>query len=127
MSTENSCLTQHSCVHDMKYIQDTLHVISGKWKMLIMVSLKNGHTRYRDIAKSIPNITFRMLSKELRDMEQNKLVKRTVYDDMPATVEYELTDYCRTLWPVLSEMITWAKGHQKVIRAAMKASEKELA
>ncbi len=115
MKTENTCLTQHNCVTDMKYVQDTLYVISGKWKMLIMVSLKNGHRRYRDIAKSIPKITFRMLSKELREMELNKLVRRTVHDDIPVSIEYELTDYCCTLWPILDAMITWAKQHRKVI------------
>lgn len=100
---------------EMKYIQDTLYVISGKWKMLIMVSLNNGHTRYREIAKSIPKITFRMLSKELKEMELNKLVVRTVDDENPTVVAYELTEYCRTLWPILGEMIKWAKHHRKVI------------
>jgi DNA-binding HxlR family transcriptional regulator len=100
---------------NMKYIQDTLYVISGKWKILIMVSLTNGHTRYREIAKSIPGITFRMLSKELKEMELNKLVTRTVYDEIPVIVDYELTPYCKTLWPILGEMIKWAKNHRVVI------------
>jgi DNA-binding HxlR family transcriptional regulator len=100
---------------NMKYIQDTLYVLSGKWKMLIMVSLTNGNTRYREIAKSIPKITFRMLSKELKEMELNKLVTRTVYGETPVIVDYELTEYCKTLWPILHEMIKWAKHHRTVI------------
>jgi DNA-binding HxlR family transcriptional regulator len=100
---------------NMKYIQDTLYVISGKWKILIMVSLTNGNTRYREIAKSIPKITFRMLSKELKEMELNKLITRTVHPESAVIVSYELTPYCQTLWPILGEMISWAKNHRKVI------------
>ncbi len=100
---------------EMKYIHDTLYVISGKWKMLIIVSLRNGNKRYREIAKSIPRITFRMLSKELKEMELNKLVSRTVHNDIPVLIEYELTDYAKTLWPLLTEMINWGKQHRTVI------------
>ena len=99
----------------MKYIHDTLYVINGKWKMLIIVSLRNGSTRYREIARSIPSITFRMLSKELKEMEQNKLISRKVYDDSPVLIEYSLTEYSKTLWPLLREMINWGKNHRKVI------------
>lgn len=100
---------------EMKYIHDTLYVISGKWKMLIIISLRNGNKRYREIAKSIPNITFRMLSKELKEMELNKLVSRNVYNENSVLIEYELTKYAGTLWPLLSEMIKWGKHHRKVI------------
>jgi len=104
-----------NCGTDIKYIQDTLYVVSGKWKVPIIVSLSTGHKRYREIAKSVPNITFRMLSKELKELELNKLVTRKVYDDMPVRIEYEVTEYCKTLWPLLGEMISWAKHHRTVI------------
>jgi len=106
----------YSCP-EMKYIHDTLYVINGKWKMLIIVSLRNGNRRYREIAKSIPKITFRMLSKELKEMELNKLVSRTVNDDVPVLIEYELTEYAKTLWPILTEMINWGKRHRNKIKA----------
>jgi DNA-binding HxlR family transcriptional regulator len=109
-------MPDYSCP-EMKYIHDTLYVISGKWKMLIIVSLRNGNTRYREIAKSIPKITFRMLSKELKEMELNKLVSRTVRDDIPVVIEYQLTEYAKTLWPILTEMINWGKNHRKEIKA----------
>ena len=105
---------KYSCP-EMKYIHDTLYVINGKWKMLIIVSLRNGNNRYREIARSIPSITFRMLSKELKEMEQNKLISRKVYEDTPVLIEYSLTEYSKTLWPLLREMINWAKNHRKVI------------
>jgi len=112
-----NCKSKGDCDADMKYIQDTLYVISGKWKMLIIVSLSNDFKRYREIAASIPGITFKMLSKELKEMEQNKLITRTVYDETPVRIEYEMTDYSKTLWPMMLEMINWAKNHRKVITA----------
>jgi len=108
-------VADYSCP-EMKYIHDTLYVINGKWKMLIIVSLRNGNRRYREIAKSIPKITFRMLSKELKEMELNKLVSKTVHDDVPVLIEYQLTEYAKTLWPILTEMINWGKHHRKEIR-----------
>jgi len=104
----------YSCP-EMKYIHDTLYVLSGKWKMLIIVSLRNGNSRYRDIARSIPSITFRMLSKELKDLEENKLVERKVHADTPVVIEYRLTEYSKTVWPLLKEMIKWGKNHRKAI------------
>ncbi len=110
----NESKIEYSCP-EMKYVHDTLYVINGKWKMLIIVSLRNGNTRYREIARSIPSITFRMLSKELKELEQNKLVSRKVDIDAPVMIEYTLTEYAKTLWPLLKEMINWGKNHRKVI------------
>jgi len=107
---------EYSCPN-MKYIDDTLYVISGKWKMLIIVSLSNGHNRYREIAQSIPNITFRMLSKELKEMELNNLVSRTVHTEPSVVIEYKLTEYAKTLWPLLTEMINWGKRHRQILAA----------
>ncbi|MBL0745688.1 winged helix-turn-helix transcriptional regulator [Chryseolinea lacunae] len=105
---------KYSCP-EMKYIHDTLYVLNGKWKMLIILSLRNGNTRYREIARSIPLITFRMLSKELKELEQNKIISRKVTHDTPVMIEYALTEYSKTLWPLIREMINWGKNHRKVI------------
>lgn len=115
MVTTESIICTGDCQADMKYIEDTLYVISGKWKMLIIISLSNGNKRYREIAKSIPKITFRMLSKELKEMELNKLVLRSVHNETPVLVTYEITEYCKTLRPMMVEMINWAKHHRTVI------------
>lgn len=115
--SEERYICTGDCEADMKYIQDTLYVISGKWKMLIIVALSNQHKRYNQIAKVVPGITFRMLSKELKDMEQNHLVSRNVYHETPVRIEYEMTEYCKSLWPMMVEMISWAKNHRKVITA----------
>ena len=67
--------------------------------------------------KEIPKITDRMLSKELRELEMNKLVKRTVYDAVPVMVEYSLTDYGVSLDKVVSELYKWGTRHRKLIMA----------
>ena len=80
--------------HDkIKAIQDTLYVIGGKWKIPIILSIYSGNKRFNDIANSIPQITNRVLSKELKHLEENCMIKRTVVDDYPVRIEYTVTDY----------------------------------
>ncbi|WP_343632875.1 helix-turn-helix domain-containing protein [Fluviicola sp.] len=101
---------------ELRALQDTLYFIGGKWRIPVINSLCNGHKRFREIERSIPGITTRMLARELKDMELNKLVKRTVYDDIPVLIEYEPTAYCRTFGNIISEMIHWGREHRKMIK-----------
>lgn len=103
------------CYGLIKPVRDALEVLSGKWKLPIIVALTLGDKRFSQMAKEIPDITDRMLSKELRDLETNQLVKRTVYDTMPVTVEYSLTDYGESLHPVIKELHAWGTQHRKRI------------
>jgi len=100
---------------ELQALQDTLYFIGGKWRLPIINSICNGNRRFREIERSIPGITTRMLSKELKEMEMNKLVKRTVYDDTPVLIEYEPTPYCRSFGRIITEMINWGKEHRKVV------------
>jgi DNA-binding HxlR family transcriptional regulator len=100
---------------EVQALQDTIYVIGGKWKLPIINSLCNGNKRFRDIERSIPGITTRMLSRELKEMEANKLVKRTVTPDTPVIVEYTVTSYCRSFGDIILEMIKWGKQHRKKI------------
>lgn len=102
---------------ELKALQDTIYVIGGKWTLPIINSICNGNKRFREIERSIPGITTRMLSRELKEMELNKLIVRTVYAEAPVLVEYTSTDYCKSLGSVIAEMITWGKQHRKKIRA----------
>ncbi|MDB4902051.1 MAG: HxlR family transcriptional regulator [Mucilaginibacter sp.] len=101
---------------EVQALQDTIYVIGGKWKLPIVNSLCNGNKRFRDIERSIPGITTRMLSRELKDMEANQLVRRTVIPDSPVLVEYTVTDYCRSFGDIILEMIKWGKQHREKIR-----------
>ncbi|HEY1040124.1 MAG TPA: helix-turn-helix domain-containing protein [Bacteroidia bacterium] len=96
-------------------IRDTIDFFNGKWKLPILGTLMHGSKRFNEMERLIPKITPRMLSKELRDLEMNKVVKRTVYDTVPPTVEYEITPYGLSINTVLLAMHTWGTEHRKKI------------
>lgn len=96
-------------------VNDTLNVLAGKWKLPIMASLQFGKKRFKDLESEIPKITPRMLSKELRDLEMNGMVKRTVYDTFPITVEYEFTKSGKSFKKVIDVMIEWGIEHRQNI------------
>lgn len=98
---------------NIKHVQSTLNILSGKWKLPILMSMYDGKSRFRDLQRSIPAITTRVLSKELKDLELNKLIVRTVHDTYPVSVVYTLTSYSNTLAPVVDELIKWGKQHSK--------------
>jgi DNA-binding HxlR family transcriptional regulator len=89
-----------------------LDILNGKWKLPILISLSFGNKRFRQIAGEIPNITDRMLSKELKELEMNQLVKRTVYDSSPVIVEYSMTEYGKSLDKVIEELAKWGIRHR---------------
>lgn len=96
-------------------VNDTMNVISGKWKLPIIGSLLFGKKRFKELEREIPKITPRMLSKELKDLEANGIVVRTVYDTTPVSVEYELTKSGHLLKSVLNVMVEWGLGHRKSV------------
>lgn len=101
------------CISELLPTRDTLELLSGKWKILIIMALAvKGPSRFMEMVRDIGNITPKMLSKELRDLEQNELVTRTVLPTIPVTVEYALTDYGRTLRPVIVAMRDWGVTHR---------------
>lgn len=109
-------IEEMSTEQKIKYVQDTLFVISGKWKLPILIAISQGNNRFRDINRSVVPITTRVLSKELKELEQNKLVIRKVYDTSPVMVEYTVSPYCKSLKPLVDEMIIWGKNHREKIR-----------
>ncbi len=113
----NEELVLHSpttCSKDLLVsVNDALNVISGKWKLLIIGALFFGKKRYKDLSLDIPRITPRMLSKELKELELNGIIKRTVYDTQPIKVEYELTPSGQQLRVVIDAMYSWGKNHRE--------------
>lgn len=107
--------TQNECLARMLTVRDALDVISGKWKILIIISIMSGNNRFREIERSIPKISSKVLAKELKDLEEHKLIKRTVYDESPVLVEYTATDYVFTLEKVIEELHNWGLNHRKKI------------
>ncbi|GAB4053980.1 winged helix-turn-helix transcriptional regulator [Spirosoma litoris] len=98
---------------EVQALQDTIYVIGGKWKLPIINSICNGNKRFREIERSIPGITTRMLSRELKEMEANGLIRRTVIPTTPVGVEYTSTEYCQSFGNIILEMINWGKQHRE--------------
>lgn len=101
---------------EIQALQDTIHVVGGKWRLPIINSICNGNKRFRDIERSIPGITTRMLSRELKEMELNGIIKRTVEPGPPVLVTYDSTPYCRTFGNIILEMIDWGIKHREKIK-----------
>ena len=99
----------------LKYVEDALYVFGGKWKLQILIAIYAGAKRFRDLKKSIPKITSRVLSKELKSLEANKLIARTIVSQAPMSIEYSLTAYANTLEPVLTGVVLWGMNHRKKI------------
>jgi len=122
-----SLLEKKSCpVQFVLAINDTLNVFSGKWKMPIIGTLLFGKRRFTELERNIPKITPRMLSKELKDLEMNGVIRRMVHHTTPVTVEYELTESGRTLGEILDKMIEWGMQHRKTTIGDQLVSELNL-
>lgn len=99
-------MTIHA-IDDSKSICATLNILSGKWKILILFALCDGTKRFNELRRLIPEVTQRMLTTQLRELEDSKIVERTVYAQVPPKVEYALSDIGKTLTPILESLKKW--------------------
>jgi DNA-binding HxlR family transcriptional regulator len=100
----------------MRAVQDSMDVLNGKWKVSIISSICcYGKRRFSDILNDVAGISNRMLSKELKELEINQLVKRTVLNTQPITVQYELTEHGNTLHAIINCLSDWGIAHRKKI------------
>lgn len=93
-------------------VETTLTLISDKWKVLILRDLLPGTKRFGELKKSIGHVSQKVLTAQLRQMEQSGLVNRKVYAEVPPKVEYSLTDVGYSLKPILDAMWTWGEEYQ---------------
>lgn len=104
------------CRMQVQGVKDTQDLLAGKWKLIIIAALyNNGKFRFMDLGRHIEGIAPKVLSKELKDLEMNKLVKRTVLNTMPVTVEYELTAQGKSLNKIVEAMAEWGIKYRKSI------------
>jgi DNA-binding HxlR family transcriptional regulator len=92
-----------------------LNVIGGKWKMLVLVALMEKPQRTSNLQKLLPYISERILIRQFRELEKHLLITRKVFASVPPNVEYTITDYGKTLRPVIQQLSTWGFGHVKKI------------
>ncbi|HTE26625.1 winged helix-turn-helix transcriptional regulator [Flavitalea sp.] len=104
------------CKKILKPVRDALDMLSGKWKLPIIIALTFGEKRFTEIAKEVEGITDRMLSRELRDLELNGLVLRKVEDSYPVKVTYALTPYSKTLNEVIESLRKWGVRHRMKVK-----------
>lgn len=110
----------NECINTVKPVRDTLDVISGKWKLPIIISVGVGNDRFTDIQESIPNITPKVLAKELKELVQHQLLRRTEIEDYPMKISYILEPYADTLTPIIYAMKEWGINHRNKIFGANK-------
>ena len=116
--SEESAVDHHTCRQSLSSIEDALYVIGGKWKLKIIIALReSGPQRFNELQRLIKGISARVLSNELKDLEMNGFVQRTIHAKTPVLVEYSLTGYGDTLNGLLKELVVWGANHrEKILR-----------
>ncbi len=104
-------------------VRDTLDVISGKWKLPIIISIGAGNHRFTTIMKSINGISPKVLAKELKELESHGIVNREVTPDYPVSITYSLEEYAESLQPLISVMQEWGNNHRKKMTQEALASK----
>ena len=108
------CELKNCDPNDGLALVEVLNIFSGKWKMIIIGSMFDEDIRFSEIQKLLPSITPRMLSKELKDLEMNGLVKRTVVNSNPILIKYALTESARELSVHVKGLLEWGVKHRKI-------------
>ncbi|MBC6108958.1 winged helix-turn-helix transcriptional regulator [Pedobacter fastidiosus] len=121
MEFKRKHLDKSACTASMTAVKDALYVLNGKWKLPLIVSLQDGPMRFNEIQKALEDITPKILSKELKDLELNEFVIRKVFPTTPVTVTYELTPYSETLDSVITELRNWGLQHRERLVASRRS------
>jgi len=97
-------------------IGDALYVIGGKWKLRVIIAVRDGHKRFNDIQRAVEGISARVLSSELKELELNGFISRVVHTGTPVVVEYQITDYAYSLGDVLQALANWGPMHRDKLK-----------
>ncbi|GKV55075.1 putative HTH-type transcriptional regulator YtcD [Sporosarcina sp. NCCP-2222] len=92
-------------------VEATLEVIGGKWKCVILCHLTHGKKRTSELKRLIPSITQKMLTQQLRELEEDGVINRIVHNQIPPKVEYELSEYGQSLQGILDSLCAWGENH----------------
>lgn len=104
------------CHFRINAVKDSMEILTGKWKIHILGTLLyGGKMRFMDLQREIDGIGSKMLSKELQDMEMNQLITRTVLNTKPMTVKYDLTEFGKTLEPIIDAIAQWGIDYRETL------------
>jgi DNA-binding HxlR family transcriptional regulator len=95
-------------------VEAALDVIGGKWKPLILWALGDNVLRFGELQKGLPGVNAKMLTKQLRELEEDGVIRRTVYPEVPPRVEYSITEFGKTLFPVLQALCNWGAHYLEI-------------
>ena len=113
---EEMAITEEQCNKNLAAAEDALYVLGGKWTLRVVIALLSGNTRFNELQRTIKGISARVLSGELKDLEINGLVKRIVLADLrPVVIEYQPTEYSKTLKEIITALTDWGINHKKKI------------
>ncbi|MDP9960657.1 winged helix-turn-helix transcriptional regulator [Chryseobacterium lathyri] len=119
---ENGLEREASCTEELFAMRDSLDVLGGKWKLMILRYLTNRtdqQIHFKKLQRGIDGISAKMLSKELKELEVNLLITRTIQDTKPITVVYAVTEYGKSALPVTETLVNWGIIHRKKIKESM--------
>lgn len=113
------------CAEAHRGLQDAMEILNGKWKVPVLLSLSFGKRKFMDLRRELGDISAKMLSSTLKDLEDHELISRTMLNTRPVTVEYEMTEYGMTLKKVLMEITKWGINHRRHVfgREAIECGE----
>lgn len=107
--------SKYTAITAAEGVEEALKILEGKWKLLILFHLFTvERMRFSELERAIPSITQKMLTQQLRQLESDKLVHRTVYPVVPPHVDYSLTDWGQALCPTLDSLLTWANQRPSI-------------
>jgi DNA-binding HxlR family transcriptional regulator len=118
MSITMSITALRETVHlknNLLSVRDTLDILGGKWKIPILLSLSCQRKRFSEIQKDLVNISPKILSKELKELEMNQIITKIDCDDSPYGVEYAVTVYCKSLEKIIEGLKEWGDHHRAII------------
>jgi len=123
---ENGIEREASCTEELFAMRDSLDVLGGKWKLMILRYLTNRTSQqihFKKLQRGIDGISAKMLSKELKELEMNLLITRTIQDTKPITVLYAVTEYGKSVLPVTETLVNWGIIHREKIKESMSSSD----
>lgn len=107
VSKEKESKTSVDCSEKSCPVTRCMKVIGGKWKIIILYAVQNGANRFGLLQKTIPDISKQMLTTQLRELEKDKIISRTIFPEIPPRVEYDITPLGKTLFPIIEAMDKW--------------------
>lgn len=113
---QEQIVSTEECNGRLNSIGDALYVVGGKWKLRVIMALREGDKRFNEIQRKVDGISARVLSSELKELEINGFVTRIVHTQTPVVVEYHLTPYADTLGDVLKSLSNWGAMHRDKLR-----------